>query len=136
MAFFKDKRVRTALIISIVMAIVLVVIPLFTGGFKNISDTCSQYIVISTAFVAIIFAALAIKPEGKYIEKLKIPFGLSVFTLFSSIYTYYLNNIINENMNIVTALFGITTTLIFTTILFILIMAADLFAILSIVPEK
>ena len=83
----KDPRKRQALLFLIGISAVLW-IPFYWYGLvdNGVKDLCEQYIVISTALMAIIFAVLAIRQELRIVKSLSMPCLFRPF-LFLTIYT-------------------------------------------------
>jgi hypothetical protein len=119
---FRQKELLLLILTSLVTIVPFLLLP---SKNKTIESLCPQYILISTALMAIIFAALSIKHEKTDVERLKFPLFLSTISLFTDIYTYFLYCIDSNQWGPI-ILFSIATILIFALILEIALMAATL----------
>jgi hypothetical protein len=116
--------IETFFIISLSLALL---VPFWVWGLRSqgIESLCSQYILISTAVMSIIFAALTIKNDKKVIKILKIPLMLSSLSLFTDIYTYFLIYLNSSYFLEIEIFFSISTLLLIGTIITINERAVD-----------
>lgn len=118
---------RQAELVLLVLTCIFIIIPFVILPSKDeaIKNLCPQYILISTALMAIIFAALTIKHDKITIERFRFPLFLSTLSLLTDIYTYFLYWLNSSSWNVI-LLFSVATILIFSLILEIALMAAQL----------
>jgi len=130
-----DARIKQSLILGAILTGILLLSYLGLGGFQDqgFQNICIQYIVISTAFLAVISASISIIQDKTQADKLKTPLFFSGLALFSAIYTYFLSNFRNEFPIVIVSLFFVTTFLIFSSISIIVIMVSDM---IKIIPSK
>ncbi|MFA4825282.1 MAG: hypothetical protein WC593_09015 [Methanoregula sp.] len=110
------QQLKFFLIGGIIIALVW---PFWAYGLKSggIESLCTQYIVISTALMAILFAVIAIKQDKVIIERLKQPLFLISISLFTDVYAFFLIWLNSTSTLLINIFFSIATILLFITIL-------------------
>lgn len=123
MKFF-DESMRLQEVLILTGIFVIFVIPLWVVGLKSggMENLLPNYIIISTALMAIIFAALAIQNKKEIFVRLAHPLYLSSLALGTSIYTLFLIQMNSTPSVLTQVLFSVATMFLFAAILEIHIM--------------
>jgi len=117
MRFFGEPLRKQEFILLAGIFIVLIV-PLWVFGLRSqgMENLCPEYILISTALMSIIFAALAIKNDRETISRLIHPLMISSTALGSSTFTFFMIQMNSSPSIIIRLLFSLATLSLFTAI--------------------
>jgi hypothetical protein len=117
MRFF-DVPLRKQELILLAVIYTVLIVPLWVFGSKpqGMENLCPQYILISTALMSIIFAAMAIKNDRETISRLVYPLMISSTALGSSTFTFFMIQMNFSSSVIIRLLFSLATLSLFTAI--------------------
>jgi len=126
---YLDVPLRKQELILLAVIYVILIVPLWVFGPKpeGMENLCHEYILISTALMSIVFAAMAIKNDRETLLRLVYPLMISSTALGSSTFTFFLIQMNSSPSTIIRLLFSLATLSLFTAIFELNILAYRLY---------